>query len=336
MNRIAILGCGAMGTVIGAYFAKSGLIVDMIDANKAHVDALNEKGAQIIGQEVFSTPVKAILPQQMNGIYDLVFLMTKQTANDAVLTNLLPHLGKDSVVCTLQNGMPEPFVAQYIGAERTVGGTMHWGATFEGPGVSYATSDLKQMRENNQTFFSVGEIDGSITPRIEEIAQILTRVGKAEITTELINARWCKLTYNCCGSGMSAACGSPFSYFLKTPRAMECMSYIGYEIGLCAKADGRELDTHLNRALPDPEQCKHLFAAVYGRIPEGKASMLQDLEAGRKTEVDMLNGYICAVGDKHGIDTPYNDALVSIVHRIEQGELPLSMDNLQYFPNISY
>jgi 2-dehydropantoate 2-reductase len=61
--------------------------------------------------------------------------------------------------------------------------------------------------------------------------------------------------------------------------------------------------------------------------------MLQDLEAGRITEVDMLNGYVCAMGRKYGIATPYNDAVVSIVHRQEKGELPLSTENLQHFPN---
>lgn len=336
MSKIAILGCGAMGTAIGAYLAKAGLVVDMIDANHAHVDALNKKGAQVIGREAFTVPVKAILPEQMAPHYDLVFLMTKQTVNKAVLENLLPHLGPESVVCTLQNGVPEPFVAQYVGAERTVGGTMHWGATFEGPGITHVTSNLKHKHENDLVFFSVGEINGSVTPRIEKIAEVLSRMGKTVVTPALMSARWRKLSYNCCGSGMSAVCGCSYSNYLNNTRAMECLSYIGYEIGLCAKAEGIDLDEHLEAALPNPERCRKLFYSVYSHAPDGKASMLQDLEAGRKTEVDMLNGYICAVGDKHGIDTPYNDALVSIVHRIEQGELPLSMDNLQYFPNISY
>ena len=65
--------------------------------------------------------------------------------------------------------------------------------------------------------------------------------------------------------------------------------------------------------------------------------MLQDLEAGKaKTEVDMINGYVCKIGDEYGIDTPYNDALVDIVHRLERKELPLSIENVKYFPDIKY
>ena len=106
--KVAILGCGAMGTVLGAYMTKNGCDVEMIDSYQAHVDALNEKGAHIVGTVDFTVPVKAVTPEQMEGIYDIVFLFTKQTANDVVLPNLLPHLGPDSTVCTLQNGVPSP------------------------------------------------------------------------------------------------------------------------------------------------------------------------------------------------------------------------------------
>ena len=163
--KVAILGCGAMGTVLGAYMTKNGCDVGMIDSYQAHVDALNEKGAHIVGTVDFTVPVKAITPEQMEGIYDIVFLFTKQTANDVVLPNLLPHLGPDSTVCTLQNGVPEPFVASYVGEARTVGGTVLWGATFMEPGVSELTQDLSR----NDHLFEIGEMDGSIGPRIQNI-----------------------------------------------------------------------------------------------------------------------------------------------------------------------
>ena len=334
MKKIAILGCGAMGTAMGAYMARNGLFVDMVDSYEAHVKALNEKGAQILGRDAFTTPVKAILPQQMEGIYDLVFLLTKQTANEVVLNALLPHLGPNSVVCTLQNGVPEPFVAQIVGARRTVGGAIQWGATFRGPGVSDVTSDMKTKFEKNMPLFAIGEIDGRISPRIEEIAKVLSYMGRTVITTELMNIRWRKLVYNSCGSGMSAACGSNFGAVLDSPRAMDCLAQVANEVAVCAKAAGIDLGDSLVQRLTNVDACKENFFNVYKSARTGKASMLQDLENGRITEVDMINGYICAVGDQYDIDTPYNDALVSIVHRMETGELPLSISNLQYFPEI--
>ena len=142
--KVAILGCGAMGTVLGAYMTMGGCDVELIDNYQAHVDKMNQSGAHIIGTVNLNVPVRAITPEQMHGIYDIVFLFTKQTANEAVLPNLLPHLGADSTVCTLQNGVPEPFVAQYVGENRTVGGTVLWGATFIEPGVSELTQDFIQ------------------------------------------------------------------------------------------------------------------------------------------------------------------------------------------------
>ena len=85
-----------------------------------------------------NVPVKAYLPEQITGIYDIVFLLTKQTTTESALKQLLPHLGPDSVVCTLQNGIPESLVAPIVGKERTMGGSVAWGATWLKPGVSLA------------------------------------------------------------------------------------------------------------------------------------------------------------------------------------------------------
>jgi len=336
--RIAILGCGAMGTVMGAYLNKNGCPADMIDAYEDHVKALNEKGAHIVGRVDFTVPVNALLPEQMEGIYDLVFLLTKQTANEVVLPNLLPHLGPDSIVCTLQNGVPEPYVAQIVGEDRTVGGAILWGATFVGPGVSEQTMEL-----NRGNLFSVGEMNGEITERIKMVAAVLEHMGPTHVTDSLMASRWSKLIYNACGSGMSAACGCPFGDLLDNPRSFACLSYLGHEVYKCAEAAGYAMNSeawnaeNLNLEIEGAfQRSQEAFFRSYSHQREAKASMLQDLEKGRRTEVKMINGYVCEAGDKYGIDTPYNDAVVDIVSRMEKGELPLSMDNLKYFPDLTY
>ena len=134
--KAAIMGAGAMGTVLGAFLTRNGFPVDLIDSYPAQVDALNEKGAGVVGCAELTVPVRALLPEQMEGVYDLVFLMVKQTNNEASLRALLPHLGENSTVCTLQNGVPELAVAEFVGRNRTVGGACRWGATFVEPGIS--------------------------------------------------------------------------------------------------------------------------------------------------------------------------------------------------------
>lgn len=335
--RVAILGCGAMGTVLGAYMTKNGCPVDMIDNYQAHVDALNEKGAHIVGMVDMTIPVKALTPDQMEGIYDIVFLFTKQTANTVVLPNLLPHLGPDSTVCTLQNGVPEPFVAEYVGEDRTVGGTVLWGATFVAPGVSELTQDLSL----SDHLFEIGEISGAITPRIQKVAEILGYMGHAAVSDKLMASRWGKLIYNACMSGMSAACGLTFGEVLEDDRTRACLSYIGHEVVTCAKAVGYTLpDKMLKNLSPAPlffdtqegyDASQEFFYRSYAGMETAKASMLQDLEKDKPTEVRMINGYVSQTGDKYGIDTPFNDKIVEIVSKIEAGELPLNISNISLF-----
>lgn len=335
--RTAILGCGAMGTILGAYLNKNGCPVDMVDSYEAHVQALNDHGAHIVNHVDFTVPVNALLPEQMEGIYDLVFLFTKQTANKIVLPNLLPHLGPQSTVCTLQNGVPEPYVAEYVGQSRTVGGTVLWGATFVGPGISAQTMNIT----GQDHLFEIGEMDGTVGERIKMVQEVLNFMGPTKITEKLMDSRWSKLVLNACGSGMSAACGCPFGDLLDNPRAHACMSYLGHEVAVCAHAAGFTVGPLYEDTIPigTPEQfakSQNIFYLSYNHQRGAKASMLQDLELGRTTEVSMINGYVCRTGDTYGIDTPYNDAVVDIVKKIENGQLPLSMDNLQYFPQLTY
>lgn len=334
--KVGILGCGAMGTVIGAYMTKNGLNVELIDSYKEHVDVLNKNGAHIIGSVDMIVPVKAVTPEEMKGIYDLIFLFTKQTVNDTVLKNLLPHLNEKSTVCTLQNGVPEHFVAGYVGEERTLGGTVLWGATFVKPGVSELTQDITK----NDHLFEIGAIDGTIGERVNNAAEILGYMGRAKITDTLMASRWGKLINNACMSGMSAACGATFGEILQNEKSRACLSYLAREVKRCCEAEGYKMPILLNEQLPyscdikDQEMFdtnQRMFLEMYKDMYTAKASMLQDLEKEKKTEVLMINGYVSSTGDKYNIDTPFNDTVVEIVTKIEKKLLPLSMDNLKYF-----
>lgn len=334
--KIGILGCGAMGTVMGAYMTKNGLDVELIDSYKEHVDVLNKNGAHIIGSVDMIVPVKAVTPEEMKGIYDLIFLFTKQTVNDTVLKNLLPHLNEKSTVCTLQNGVPEHFVAGYVGEERTLGGTVLWGATFVKPGVSELTQDITK----NDHLFEIGAIDGTIGERVNNAAEILGYMGRAKITDTLMASRWGKLINNACMSGMSAVCGATFGEILQNEKSRACLSYLAREVKRCCEAEGYKMPILLNEQLPyscdikDQEMFdtnQRMFLEMYKDMYTAKASMLQDLEKEKKTEVLMINGYVSSTGDKYNIDTPFNDTVVEIVTKIEKKLLPLSMDNLKYF-----
>lgn len=319
--RTAILGAGALGIIIGARMTQNGQQVDLIDSFKENVDALNANGATVTGFLELHQAVTALTPEQMTGTYDLVLLLTKQTANETALPKLLPHLHKDSVVCTLQNGVPEESVASYVGKERTIGGAVGFGATWLRPGVSELTSSMEAVEK---FAFEIGEIDGIVRPRLEKVKQVLSTAGGTTILTNLMGIRYTKLLMNSTFSGMSAALNGLFSDVLANPKAMICVAHIANEvIKVCHGLGYRMVEMQgsnfefleLNSKTEIPSKMD-FYKKVWGRH-NNKASMLQDLEKGKKTEIDYINGVVCRGGRKCGIPTPFNDMVVELVKEAE-------------------
>lgn len=200
--RIAIVGAGSLGTIVGAYLADGGLDVELIDAYQEHVDALNQTGAKVTGTTEFQAKVKAITPDQKSGQYDLVLLLTKQLYNDSILQELIPFLNEDSMVCSLQNGIPEEKVASIVGEKRVIAGSVEFGATFIEPGVSSLTTEYTQFK---QYAFQIGELNGEITERIQRVKSVLDLMGGTHISDNLVGTKWSKLLINNAFSGLSAA-----------------------------------------------------------------------------------------------------------------------------------
>ena len=336
--RTAILGAGALGIIIGALMTKNGKQVDLIDSYQENVDALNASGANVTGNLELHWPVTALTPQEMCGEYDLILLLTKQTANEMALPRLLPHLHPDSIVCTLQNGIPEDGVAAIIGRERTIGGAVGFGATWLRPGVSELTSTLEAVEK---FAFEIGEMDGVVRPRLETVKEILSAAGGTTILTNLMGIRWTKLLMNATFSGMSAALGCSFRDVLADEKAMTCIAHIADEtIKVChgkgyrmVEMQGADMEFLELGSKADIAGKMDFYRKVWGRH-NNKASMLQDLEKGNNTEIDHINGVVCRSGRECGIATPFNDKVVEIVKQAEARRTVTDFGNLARFDEI--
>ena len=329
--RIGILGAGSMGTVLGAYLIRGGCRVEFIDSYAAHVDALNRKGATITGAAPFTVPARAILPGEMDGIYDVIFYMAKQTANAEALPALLPHLGPDSLVVTLQNGMPDEEVGSIVGAHRLLGAPVGWGASFEGPGVSRLTSDPDCMH------FCVGRPGSKADAGVYLIKNILDLMCPTTVTDNLTGIRWTKLMMNATFSGVSAVLGCTFGDILDDPRAMDVLARLGRECIQVSRAGGVRMepmggnDFEALLWYETEEECARAKANyTHFWTPQRalRASMLQDLEKGRPCEIHYINGAVARQGDRVGVDTPVNDRVVSLVEEIQRGENTFGGHNL--------
>lgn len=320
--RAAIVGAGSLGTVIGALISRAGKRIDLIDTYQDHVAALNREGATITGAIELNVPVTAYTPDQMTGHYDLVFLLTKQTANVDTLTMLMPHLHAESIVCTLQNGIPEHAVAERVGVERTIGGAVGFGATWLSPGVSALTSTYETLKN---FAFEIGEIDGVDRPRLTTVQSYLACVGTTEIRPNLMGIRFTKVLMNATFSGMSAALGCTFGEVLRDPKAMTCLAFVADECIKVAKAHDIQLVPMQGENLArfeldgpaDIPSKMPLYRKIWGGHVALKASMLQDLEKGRDTEIDYINGVICRLGRERSVPTPFNDKIVELVTRAQ-------------------
>ncbi|TKC19083.1 ketopantoate reductase family protein [Robertmurraya kyonggiensis] len=335
--RVAIMGSGSLGTIIGALITAGGQQVDLIDINKEHVDALNHSGAKITGFMDLTVPVKALLPDEMTDTYDLVFLLTKQVYNQVSLDQLRPHLSPESIVCTLQNGVPEDSVASIIGRERTLGGVVGFGAAWIGPGVSELATEEHTLKSYA---FDIGELDGAMTPRLEEVRKILDLVGHCHVSDNIMGIKWAKLLMNATFSGMSAALGCRFGDVLANETAMYSLAHIANETIKVAHAHGIKLEEMQGKDMEFLElQDEHdvpnkmdFYREVWTPHSQTKASMLQDLEKNRKSEIDYINGFVCKKGEEVGIKTPFNNLVVKLVKEAEQKGVPPEFShNIKHF-----
>jgi len=314
------MGSGSIGTVLGALLTKSGAQVDLIDTYEAHVEALRTGGANISGGLEMNVPVTALTPEELTGTYDLVFLLCKQTGTRQALDSLKEHLHEKSIVCTLQNGIPEPLVAECVGRERTMGGIVLFGATWLAPGSVCCTSAGTHMVSG--ALVEIGELSGEITPRLREVQKFLSQAGRCDVTEELVGARWTKVLINSTASGMSAALGCDYGGVLDRENAMLALAHIGDECVKAAHAMGVKMtvvdgNDHEEREILPGQTAGDKVAFYHYLWGEKhralKASMLQDLEKARPCEIDFINGQVCKAGREHGVPTPYNDMVVALV-----------------------
>ena len=332
--RSAIYGAGSLGTVMGAWLARNGVQIDLINRNRKHVDALNKSGAHITGTVNMTVPVHALLPEEMTGRYDIIFLMTKQLNNRETVAFLKDYLAADGVIVTLQNGIPEESIAEIVGPDHTIGVTVEWGATMDAPGSSRLTSDPASLS------FHMGSMPGIPDSKLEQVKAVLEKMCPVVIENNLPGARWSKLLINATFSGLGTVMGGTFGDVAKDPEARNlaasCMKEVidvGRAAGVTfAPVQGKDLVSLFYWSNPVKKALAKLIVPVAMKKHAAiEPSMLQDLRKSKPCEIDAINGVVCAWGRKKGIRTPVNDRIVKLVHEIQDGTRTPCPENLECF-----
>lgn len=300
--RIAVVGSGAMGSLYGGLLADAGEDVTLIDIWKEHVDAINTRGLKISGVSGERlVRVRATTNPAEVGTVDLIMIFVKAYDTRKAAQDALPMVGPETVFLTLQNGLGNvEQIEEVAGKGRVVAGATTHGSTLVGPGeVFHAGKGLTY----------IGELTGEITERVKRIAETFNRAGiETHISQNIQGIIWKKILINVGINAITAITGLRNGEILLVPEVKEIVRKAVLEAAEVAKAAGITVE------MEDPVAEVYKVAELTAK---NKSSMLQDVERGRRTEIDAINGAIVRIGKQYGVDTPVNETLVAAVKGIE-------------------
>ncbi len=307
MAKIAIVGCGAMGSVYAALMVDAGHEVHAVTLWPDHAEAMDKSGLRCEGISGDRTvPIHGTTTTEGIGVCDLVIVATKAFDVEAAAKSCAPLIGPETVVQTIQNGLGSPEVAATaIDPDRiAVGVVGGFGASMRGPG---------HVHHNGMEMIRFGAFRGLPTQRLQASAKIWESAGfKVALFTDLKQMVWEKLIMNVTFSGLCCLTGLTIGEVMDDPDAWPVAKGCAEEAVAVAKASGIKLD------VGDP--IAHI-RRLGGKIPAARPSMLLDYMAKRRCEIDAINGSIPRLGKPLGVPTPVNDTVVGLVKARERAML---------------
>lgn len=302
--KICFLGAGALGSALGGLLTEAGNEVWLVNRSPVHVDAINSRGLRLREDGVERTvAVRARTSPDGIGPADLVVVLVKSFHTREAIASAGSILGPDTVVMSLQNGLGhEEILAEAVGRERVIAGKTYVGGVLLAPGHAMAGIRGKLT--------TIGELDGRITRRARQIADAFTHAGLATtVSADIMGAMWDKLLVNIATGALSAITRLPYGQLYAVPEIEACAIAAVGEAMAVAAASGIRLSSTAPRDA--------WVLAAEGMPPEFKTSMLQSLEKGQPTEVDYVNGAVVRWGERCGVPTPVNQALVACIKGLE-------------------
>lgn len=330
-HRVAVVGAGAIGGVTAAYLAKRGTDVQLVCKHADICQKANGKGLHITGVKgEEDIPVPSVeTTGALTGPFDVCMIATKAYDMPEAARQMLPLLAEDALVVSMQNGICTDALAAVVGAEKTVGCVIGWGATMHGPGALEMTS---------QGEFIIGRLQKGRTDSLLPLKDMLETVAPTIVTDEIESELYSKLIVNACITSLGAICGLRLGEMMKNKQARKVFlaiiaeaMQVAHAIGLSVPPFGGKLDYEKlvrgDGKLDDAR--RHLMIRLVGmKFRRLKSSSLQSLERGRPTEIDYFNGYIADKAEQAGVEAPVNRRLREMVKQIERKERAIDPQNL--------
>ncbi len=313
--RIAVMGTGGVGGYFGGRLAASGQDVAFI-ARGAHLDALRSRGLTVQSPKGdCSLPsVRATEDPSEIGPVDVVLFTVKMYDVDDAAQAIRPLLGPDTVVVTLQNGVEAvDMVSRHVGRDRVAGGVAYVAAVITEPGV------IKHTALDTLIF---GKLDGSWSPRLESLTHACQAAGFQAVLSERIELDlWSKFSRLSVFSGMTAVTRSPIGVLRSDPELLAMLQAACEETIAVGRARGVPL--------PDVVMTE-ILGMVHALPPVAKASMLEDLERGKRLELPWLSGAVVRLGAEAGVATPIHRFIATVLTPFVNGTPSAGPNPRQY------
>jgi 2-dehydropantoate 2-reductase len=301
IESVCILGLGALGGIYAAKLYDWRPESVKIIANPARLAALERSGVIINGK---SYKFRYIPPEEPSPPADLVIVAVKSPQLPQGIRDIRGFIGKDTVVLSLLNGISsEEMIGGEVGMEHLLYSYgLGMDAVREGAAIRYTNPGRIVFGEKNNAVFS---------DRVLAIKDLFERAQiPYHIPVDMQHALWSKFMMNTGINQVSAVLRAPYGLFQQNEDARKLMLMASQEVLVLSRHSGIDLDQS------DVDE----FVRVLDSLdPAGKTSMLQDIEAGRKTEVDLFAGTVVGLGKKYGVPTPVNEILLRILRVMESG-----------------
>jgi 2-dehydropantoate 2-reductase len=331
--RITIIGAGAIGGITGAYTARAGVDVTLVDQAEEHVNAIRHDGLHIDGVDNFSVRVPVLLRSELRGPLDLAIIAVKTQHTASALDLIQPHLTPDSIVMPLQNGISGIWISERVGQARTVLTSITTNNFYTSPG---------HLMYNQKGSVHVGEPDGRMTSRVESIVGLLRHAYDAHPSDNVWGWIWSKMVAGSI-TFTTALVDAPIGPVLtKSERHRRMFARIGIETAAVAQARGVRLemgaDMRPSKLLPGTDEATMLseidrYAEHFTDVYSG---VWRDIAVRRRrTEAETLIGPVIDEGTRLGLPMPLNRAMKQLLAEVEDGKRPQAWENLDELIAIS-
>ncbi len=301
IRNVAILGAGALGCMYGSMFAAADRHIVRFVARGDRAARLARDGVVVNGKP-YRIPVAEPVTEGSGFIADLVVVAVKHHHLREALQDLLPVVGDETLLVSVMNGLEsEGIIAEELGTRGVLQCVaLGMDAVREGNAVTYTTPGV----------LYVGEHENSrVTDRVRRAQEALTAASiPYQTPVDMRRIMWWKLMINVGMNQSSAVLGRPYGLFQRDSEAQAIMNDLMAEVVAVAAVAG------VNLTEQDIADWYNVLATL---SPDGKTSMLQDIEAGRKTEVEVFAGSVVALGEQHGVATPINRTFLRLIRVLE-------------------